>query len=238
MEIKKNITIQKLFWYFIIFSILGLIIETTYGYITMGEMQCRKGLIWGPFCPVYGVGATLLIWALSYTNTKSSFKLFIYGILIGSAIEYLLSYGMEAVLGVRFWDYSYTGKDINGRICILYSLFWGLLSVVLLKEIKPLIDKIIDKIPTKINNIIEIALFIFIIIDIVATGWGVSTYKKRAINGKNYNIQINVEENNIFLKIKNKIETEYFTNERMQAIYPNLRVETDSQSEVWIKDIS
>ena len=66
MENKKQLTIHQLFWYFVIFSVLGLIIETLYGYATMGIWQSRKGLIWGPFCPVYGVGAVILILLLKF----------------------------------------------------------------------------------------------------------------------------------------------------------------------------
>lgn len=61
MEKRNKITLHQLFWYFIFFSIAGLIIETLYCFITTGNIESRKGLIWGPFCPVYGVGAVVLI---------------------------------------------------------------------------------------------------------------------------------------------------------------------------------
>ena len=134
---KAKINIHQLFWYFILFSILGLIIETLYGYFTMGIWESRKGLIWGPFCPVYGVGAIFLIFFLNHVDQKSYFKLFFYGALTGAAVEYVLSYGLEATYGARFWDYSYAKGDINGRICIIYSLFWGILAIGLMKFIKP-----------------------------------------------------------------------------------------------------
>ena len=51
--------IVNLIWYFIIFSIIGLIVETTFCYITTGVVESRKGFVYGPFCPIYGVGATL-----------------------------------------------------------------------------------------------------------------------------------------------------------------------------------
>ena len=52
---KEKITVHQLIWYIVIFSIVGLLIETTYGYITTGVIESRKGLILGPFCPIYGV---------------------------------------------------------------------------------------------------------------------------------------------------------------------------------------
>ena len=68
MENKEKITIHQLFWYFLIFSVLGLIIETVYCYITSGTFESRKGLIWGPFCPVYGVCGAFLIFVLYKLN--------------------------------------------------------------------------------------------------------------------------------------------------------------------------
>ena len=64
MEKKEKITIHHLFWYFLIFSILGLIIETLYCFATSGVIESRKGLIWGPFCPVYGGCGAFLIYVL------------------------------------------------------------------------------------------------------------------------------------------------------------------------------
>ena len=60
MENSKKISIHDLFWYFLIFSVIGLILETVYCYITSGVIESRKGLLWGPFCPVYGVCGAFL----------------------------------------------------------------------------------------------------------------------------------------------------------------------------------
>lgn len=229
---NKKITIKQIFWYFVLFSILGLIIETVYGYATMGVAESRKGLIWGPFCPVYGVGATLLILILNNVEQKKYWKLFVYGILIGAVVEYLLSYGLEAFYGIRFWDYSYTGKDINGRICTLYSVFWGVLAILLMKFVKPCIDKIISKIPNKIQNPIEIILFIFLVIDILVTVWAINTYETRVIS--NYYGEEIKTSSALWVK---KVEEEYFTNERIQKIFPNLRIKTREGNQVFVRDL-
>lgn len=68
MEKENRLTIHQIFWYLVIFSIIGLIIETIYGYATTGILESRKGLIWGPFCPVYGVGAVVLILLLNHVD--------------------------------------------------------------------------------------------------------------------------------------------------------------------------
>ena len=237
MEENKRITIHQIFWYFVLFSILGLAIETIYGFITMGIIESRKGLIWGPFCPVYGVGGVFLVVLLNKIDKKDYFKLFIYGFLIGSAVEYILSYLLEAIYGARFWDYAYTGKDINGRICVLYSLFWGVLSIFLMRFVKPSTDKLINRISKNIKGSVEIALAIFLVIDSLVTVWAISTYEDRALKTY-YNDPIVYSENDGFItNIINKIENEYFTNERMQKTFPNLRVETKDGNQVLLRDL-
>ena len=175
-ETKK--LVHKIIWYIIIFSIIGLLIETIFCYLTTGIIESRKGLIWGPFCPVYGVGATILIILLEkYKNNP--IKLFIIGSILGNIIEYLLSYILEAIYGIKFWDYAYVDLNLNGRICIRYSIFWGVLSVLLINGIKPYIDKIINKIPN--TKQINISIIILLIVDCIATVWAINTYQNRIL---------------------------------------------------------
>lgn len=237
MEKENKLTIHQIFWYLVIFSIIGLIIETIYGYATTGILESRKGLIWGPFCPVYGVGAVVLILLLNHVDQKNYFKLFIYGLLIGAVSEYIMSYMLEAFYGIRFWDYTYTGKDINGRICTIYSVFWGFLAILLMKVIKPLIDKLINKIPKKIGKILEIGITIFLIIDVLVTIWAIHTYETRALKNY-YHEEITIEEDaNWLIQLKNKIENEYFTNDFMKKTFPNLRTKDKEGNELWIREI-
>lgn len=222
---QAKININQIIWYLIIFSIFGLLIETVFCYITTGVLESRKGLIWGPFCPVYGVGATILIIVLSRYN-KNPIKLFISGSIMGNIIEYSLSYILEAMYGARFWDYSYLNWNLNGRICITYSIFWGILAVILIKIIKPIIDKIINKIPN--NKRINITIIILILIDSIATVWGVKTYQNRVINGDIQNGKS---------KIIQYLEDTLFSNEKMKKTFPNLRYIDENGKEHYIRDM-
>ena len=233
MKENKKITIHHLFWYFLIFSILGLIIETLYCFITSGTLESRKGLIWGPFCPVYGVCGAIIIYILNKFNCKNNIKLFILGFILGSITEYILSYGLEAVYGMRFWNYEYLQYNLNGRISLLFSFYWGILSIILVKFIKPLIDKLVDKIKPHTRNILELGIFIFLVIDCIVTIYGIQTYQNRVVYNKIYT----TNSNNIILKAIQNIENNYFTNERMSRNFPNLRIKTDNGEEVWIKTL-
>lgn len=229
---KKKINIHQLFWYFILFSIIGLIIETLYGRYSMGVWESRKGLLWGPFCPVYGIGAIFLIFLLDHVDQKNYFKLFFYGALIGAAVEYILSYGLEAIYGARFWDYSYTKIHINGRICVSFSISWGILAIILMKFIKPFIDKLINRINAKIKTSTEIGIFLFLVVDALVTVWAISIYETRAV--KQYYKEEMQYSNVSWIR---KIEEEYFTNERMQKTFPNLRAKDREGNQFFVRDL-
>ena len=233
MEKNEKITIHHLFWYFLIFSILGLIIETLYCLATPGVLESRKGLIWGPFCPVYGVCGAILIYVLDKFDCKSVIKLFILGFIGGSIAEYILSYGLEAIYGMKFWNYEYLQYNINGRISLLFSFYWGILSIILIKFAKPVIDKVIGKIKPHTRNVIELGIFIFLCIDCIVTIWGIQTYQNRVV----YNFTYHANSNNIIAKAREKIENDYFTNERMSRTFPNLRIKDENGKEVWIKTL-
>lgn len=230
MQEKERVSIQQVLWYFIIFSVIGLFIETFYCFATTGVWESRKGLVWGPFCPIYGVGAVLLIVILNKFKANK-IKLLIYGGLAGDIIEYLMSYGLEAIYSTRFWDYSYTNFHLNGRICLTYTVFWAILSFVLIFFVKPLIDNCIMKINFKYINIIEILITVFLIIDVLCTMWAINSYKQRAMDIY-YNKEL--QDNNTITK---KIEDTLFSNDKMSKTFPNIRFINENNEEVWIKDI-
>lgn len=235
MEKREQISLNKLFWYFILFSIAGLVVETAFCFSTTGNIESRKGFIWGPFCPIYGVGAVILILLLDrYKN--SSIKVFLIGFVAGNVIEYIISFILEAMYGIRFWEYSYLDFNLNGRICILFGIFWGVLSMLLMRLLRPFIDGIINKISKKITKPIEMALFIFLVIDMSATIWGMNVYKKRAYN-RYYNIQTNIEKYSSMERIKYKIEEVLFSDEYMVKTFPNVRMKDNQGNELFIKDI-
>ena len=95
-EVKKGITIfgvsiWKIFLYFIIYSILGFILETIFGLITKGVIESRKSFLIGPFCGIYGLGAVIMILALKNVK-KNNFSLFFGGFIVGSIVEYVVSW--------------------------------------------------------------------------------------------------------------------------------------------------
>jgi len=179
---NSKLTIHHIIWYFFVFSILGLILETVFCLITTGVFESRKGLLLGPYCPIYGAGGVFMIWGLRNVKVKK-FNLAIGGFIIGSFIEYTVSYVLEAMYGARFWDYSNSFLNINGRICLAFSIGWAIIAIVLIKYLKPIVDsKIIEQIKRYKRNLIEIGITIFIIIDVIITIWAINAYKNKKLN--------------------------------------------------------
>ncbi len=70
----------------------------------------------------------------------------------GSVTEYIVSFGTEILIGTRWWDYSDKILNINGRVCLLYSIFWGIFNSILVKLVNPKIDKLCTKYKIKFQE--------------------------------------------------------------------------------------
>ena len=129
----------------------------------------HSALVIGPFDICYGICACALTFLLYRFKDKGYIKLFLISFFLGSLLEYIMSWGMELILGFTAWDYSNDFFNINGRICFFMSCLWGVLGIVWIKFIYPLIVKIIEKIPQKIGHKLMIFLIIFLIFDAALT---------------------------------------------------------------------
>ena len=106
---KKKILNEliKVFWVFIIGSIIGYIVEMIVGILQNGHLVSRQGLLIGPFIQVYGIGLVSYYLVISRTKNMSNVKIFIISMILGGVVEYLFSYFQEKLFGTISWDYSY-----------------------------------------------------------------------------------------------------------------------------------
>ena len=119
-----------------------------------------------------GTGALFLTLYLDYSKNKRNYiKLFINFTIIFSLFEYLVGFALDALFAERWWDYSDEEYNINGRITILNSFLWGVITIVFAKFIYPLIkkfkEKILDKVPINTQKIIATILVSTICVDFV-----------------------------------------------------------------------
>lgn len=206
--------------YMIIYSILGWIVESLYKTIRTKKLV-NSGFLYGPFCPIYGFGALIMLLALK-TFSSNIFLLFFMGFFILSIWEYIAALILEKVFKTKYWDYSTYKFNLNGRVCLTNSCFWGILTVIFIKLVHPPIESIISDMSIEVQMYINIILFIVFLIDFVFTVIKV------------YNINLNVYSlEKIKVNIKTQVEKikqyagtkakESETIERMQSALEELK---------------
>ena len=205
-----GINLWEILAYFIIYSIAGFFIETMFALVRYGVLESRQSFLYGPFCSIYGVGAVVMIIFLQYFM-KNRFSLFVGGFFIGSITEYLISWIGECILHVKWWDYSNMPLNINGRICIYYSFFWGMLALFLMKVIHPRIRNLLAYTLKKFNpKVVKTAILvitIFIIVDCLISIYATNLFTIRMIANNDLNVknkEIIVSLNDKIKQIKNK----------------------------------
>lgn len=199
----------KLFWVFFIGCFAGVIIERLWAYVRYGVMEPRVGLIYGPFNLVYGLGAWALTAALYPFRNRSKLLSFLGGMLIGSVVEYGCSLFQEVVFGSVSWDYSNRPFNLHGRICLLYSIYWGVLGVLWIKELYPRMARWILKISNRVGKPLTIALAIFMAFNTLMTGVSVLRWAERREGAA----------------AGNRVEAyfdEHYPDEKMERIFSNL----------------
>lgn len=161
--------------YFFVYSFLGWIIETIYALFVHGYFV-KRGFLYGPICPIYGFGAIALI-LLTKKIYKKPFIKFLIATIAFTLFEYVVSIMLENIFGLRWWDYSNDFLNIQGRISLIYSLFWGLIGWILLEKLHPIIKNKVEKInEIKGNNIQLIFAITLIIILMCDTVFSVIKY--------------------------------------------------------------
>ena len=146
-KFAEGFCFYKLFLIFIIGCIFGVIYEELilnfFRFLINGSfhIEARRGLLYGPFSPVYGFGAVIM--SLFVKEKRSPFKTFLYAALAGGSVEYLVSFLQETFTHSVSWDY--TGKllNINGRTTVIFMIVWGLLGVIFVHIIYPFLSNLI-----------------------------------------------------------------------------------------------
>jgi len=229
-----GISIWRILAYFIIYSFFGYIIETIFGIVTKGVWESRQSFLYGPFCAIYGLGACIMIIFL-YKYGKKYNALFLGGFIVGSIIEYLVSWIGEMILGVKWWDYSDMPLNINGRVCVYFSLFWGFLSIYLMASLNPKIDRLIDWIKSKFTQktlkISTIVVTIFLFIDCILTAFALDFFLVRMIYANDIQVPNKEKIDSQYVSIYEENENlskfiyKFWDNRKMIKTFPNIKVQ-------------
>ena len=175
-QVRPNLGYLKidyftLFWLFMAGCVFGLVVETAFHAIVYGGYESRAGLVWGPFSPIYGVGAVVLTASLNRFYHSHNLIIFLIAMLLGSVMEYTTSWLMEVLWGAIAWDYSGTFGSINGRTNFAFGVMWGLLGLVWVRTILPFIKRVFSHVDAKsaLARIVTVALSLFMAANIAVT---------------------------------------------------------------------
>lgn len=205
----------EIFYIFIIYSILGYLMEVIIVSSKTKKLTDRGFLI-GPWCPIYGFGA-LFITLLLKKYYNDPITLFIMSFLIGTILEYITSYLMEKIFHARWWDYSNHKFQINGRVSLTTSLGFGTLGLILVYIFNPFFLKIIKNVPKIIFNLSMIIILIVFLIDVVISYRIISKIKI----DKNTKIKDLTEKYNE--KVKEILKSKSIFNRRLINAFPHLK---------------
>ena len=170
--------IEKHFIYFVLYAIFGWIYEVFLEVVVYKWGFSNRGVLFGPYCPVYGFGALAFIFTVyPIIKNKKGWKkwlwvpvVFLLCMIIATSIELVTSYICEWTMGSWPWQ-TYADYKINfqARIALSPSIRFGLGGVAFLYLIQPLYEKITDKLGRKKINIVAISMAIILIIDMIYT---------------------------------------------------------------------
>lgn len=205
----RGMNVYKIALIVFIGSFAGVMLELLWCFARHGYLESRSGLVWGPFNMLYGVGAASLSIILYRFRNRGKWLSFLGGFVVGSVVEYVCSWLQEVLFGSRSWDYSRVPFNINGRICLLYSLFWGALGILWIKDIYPLMAKWILKLPNRAGKILTWVLSIFLAVNCLVSAAAVYRWSER----------LHEEPPKTWI---GSVMDARFPNERMERIYANM----------------
>ena len=167
---------------FIIYSMLGYIIETVSIFIKYKKISLHRGFLIGPYLPIFGFGGLIINYGLvKYEN--DFFALFVLSMVFCTILEYISSYLLEKVFKLRWWSYYDKKFNINGRVCLSNGIGFGFAAIFVIKIFNPIVFGFIDNLSSNTIIIISIILIIIFIIDLIIT---IYTLIKLQINTQEY----------------------------------------------------
>lgn len=176
MEAAGLTYICTLFLYFCIYSFIGWVWESIYCSIVEGH-PINRGFLNGPLCPIYGFGAIADLAVMG--DISYPMAIFFSCMVIASILEYFVSWLLEKLFDMQWWDYSHMRFNLNGRICLAGAFAFGLFGTLLVLFIHPAIAGLVARIPELWVQVGAGVIFVLIAVDTVLTTNSLLKLRKR-----------------------------------------------------------
>ncbi|WP_291967709.1 putative ABC transporter permease [Caloramator sp.] len=158
--------------YFTFYSFIGWCLETVFASVNKRKF-INRGFLYGPFCPIYGFGALLIIFSeellrnvVKPESLSVTLKILV-AILLTTTLEYITGFILEKIFNRKWWDYSNNFLNLHGRICLTYSILWGILAYILINVIHPFSEKYIGSASITLKLSFAVIIIIYFIIDTI-----------------------------------------------------------------------
>lgn len=168
----KSYKLSAIVEIFLLYAMVGWLYETVLEVIIYRTGFSNRGFLFGPYLPVYGVGALLFLFILYPIKRDKRFGkwtplvIFLGSMFVATVVELITSYGLS-YFGLRLWNYTHYAFDFQGRIALNPSIRFGLGGLVFLYGLQPLFDKMVAKQNNKTKNIIAILIIVILLVDIL-----------------------------------------------------------------------
>ena len=160
----ESIILQFAYYFllFILYSIGGWIVECIWTYFMKRKLE-NRGFLFGPICPIYGVGSLICILLIGPLHLSWPLE-FLLMIIICDLIEYITSVVLEKIYNVRWWDYTTASVlHLNGRISLETSIGFGVGGIFILHLIQPFFSHLLAPLgPLSLLAISGLLLIIFV----------------------------------------------------------------------------
>lgn len=207
---------KSIFLLFIAYGIIGYFLEVITTSLEQKKINLTRGFLVGPIVPIYGVGSLLITLFLS-TYRNDLVVLFVMSLVLCSVVEFTTSYIMEKAFKLRWWDYSHMKYNLDGRICLLNAVLFGIGGVLVVKYVNNILFIIINSMTSIVFNILFYILLIIFITDLVVT---LIVMNKLKINTAKY---LNKDATNkIRQEVRKQLENSSFLVKRLLNSFPKL----------------
>lgn len=128
--------VAPIIFFFTVFSFLGWALENMHSFFSRGIFM-KPNFLLGPFKPMYGIAPILLLYTIT-ENTQWPFVILLC-FLVPTTIEYVSGVMLEKLTRKKWWDYKGNRFNVQGHICLTYSICWIFLSLLSVLYIYPIV---------------------------------------------------------------------------------------------------